>query len=60
MGLALHELYEVSGSVIGDAPCEEYVPTTKELHLLKKNDPQVYETYWKVLCHSHICKQMTG
>ena len=30
MGLALHELYEVSGLVIGDAPYEEYVPTIDE------------------------------
>ena len=45
MRLALHELYEVSGLVIGDAPYEEYVPTTEELHLLKKEDSQVYETY---------------
>ena len=45
MGLALHELYEVSGLVMGDAPYEEYVPTSEELHLLIKEDPQVYETY---------------
>ena len=38
MGLALHELYEVSGLVIGDAPYEEYVPTSEELHLLRKED----------------------
>jgi len=54
-GLALHELYEISGLVIGDAPYEEFVPTTEELHLLKKEDPQVYETYREVLCHFHIC-----
>jgi len=45
MGLTLHELYEVSGLVMGDAPYEEYVPTSEELHFLKKEDPQVYETY---------------
>jgi len=22
---------------------------------LREEDPQVYETYWKVLCHLHIC-----
>ena len=43
MGLALHELYEVSGLVMGDAPYEEYIPTSEELHLLKKESPQVYE-----------------
>ena len=55
MGLALHEMYEVSGLVIGDAPYEEYVLTSEELHLLRKEDPQVYETYYEVLCHFHIC-----
>ena len=45
IGLTLHDLYEVSGLIIGDAPYEEYIPTTKELHLLKKDDPQVYEIY---------------
>ena len=29
MGLALHELYEVSGLVMGDAPYEEYVLTSR-------------------------------
>ena len=59
IGLALHEMYEVSGLIIGDAPYEEYVPSTEELHLLKKSDPLVYETYWEVLCHFHICGQVT-
>ena len=54
---ALYELYEVSRLVIGDTPYEEYVLTTAELHLLKKDDPQVYNTYWEVLCHFHICGQ---
>jgi len=60
MGLALHELYEVSELVMGDAPYEEYVPTFEELHLLKKEDPQVYETYWEVLYHFHICGQISS
>jgi len=45
IGLALHELYEVLGLVIGDSPYEEYVLTTEKLHLLKREDSQVYETY---------------
>jgi len=55
MGLAIHELYEVSGLIMGDAPYEEYVPTFEELHLLRKESPQIYETYWEVLCYFHIC-----
>ena len=34
MGLTLHELYEVSGLIIGDAPYKEYVLTLEELRLL--------------------------
>jgi len=60
MGLSLHEMYEVLGLMIGDAPYEEYVPSTEELHLLKKSDPLVYETYWEVLCHFHIYGQVIG
>ena len=46
--------------MIGDALYEEYVPSIEELHLLKKSDPLAYETYWEVLCHFHICGQVTG
>ena len=60
MGLTLHELYEVSRLIIGDAPYEEYIPTIEELHLLKKDNPQVHETYWEVLCYFHIWGQTTG
>ena len=60
IGLALHKLYEVSRLVIRDALYEEYVLTTEVLQLLKKEDPRVYNTYWEVLCHFHICGQMTG
>jgi len=41
IGLALYEMYKDLGLVIGDAPYEEYVSSTEELHLLKKNDPLV-------------------
>ena len=60
MGFALHEIYEVSGLVMGDIPYEEYISSTEELHLLKKDALLVYETYWEVLCHFHICVQMIG
>ena len=60
MRFALHEMFEVSGLFMGDLPYEKYIPSTEELHLLKKNDPQVYETHWEVLCHFHICAHATG
>ena len=53
-------MYEVSGLMIGDTPYEEYVPSTEKLHMLKKSDPLVHKTYWEVLCHFHICGQVTG
>jgi len=53
-------MYEVLGLVIRDSPYEEYVSLTEDLHLLKKSDPLVYETYWEVLCHFHIYGQVTG
>ena len=49
---------DVRGLPIGELPYEEYVPGTEELHLLK-DASQVYETYWKVLYHYHICIQIT-
>ena len=54
MGLALHEMYEVSGLVMGDIPYEEYIPSVEELHLMEDSAPLVYATYWEVLCHFHI------
>jgi len=59
MGFALHEMFEVTGLYMGDLPYEEYIPSTEKLHLLKRDAPQVYENYWEVLCHFHICAQVT-
>jgi len=42
---ALHEMFEISGLTMGDLPYKEYIPSTKELHLLKRDAPKVYETY---------------
>jgi len=36
MGIALHEMYEVSRLGIGDTPYEENVPSTEELYLLRR------------------------
>ena len=60
MRFALHEMYEVSGLPMGIFLYEEYVPSTEELHLMKKDAPLVYETYWEILCHFHIYDQITG
>lgn len=60
MDLTLHELYEISGLPMGKIPYEEYVPTGEDLHLLRAQDPLAYDTYWELLCHYHICAQITG
>jgi len=60
IGFALHEIFEVSGLNMGYLPYEEYIPNTEELNLLKRDAPQVYETYWEVVCHFHIYAQVTG
>ena len=36
LGFALHEMYEVSGLLMGDRPYEEYTPGTEDLYILKK------------------------
>jgi len=55
----LHKILKVSVLFMGDLPYEEYILSTKGLHLLTEDDPQVHETYSEVLCHFHICVQMT-
>ena len=42
-----------------DLPYEEYIPSTEQLYLLKRDTSQVYKAYWEVLCHFHICAQVT-
>jgi len=53
-------MFEVSALTMGDLLYEEYISSTEELHLLKRDAPQVYKAYWEVLCHFHICAQVTG
>ena len=43
MGLDFHEMYEVSGLVMGDIPYEEYGPSVEELHLMEDSAPLVYK-----------------
>jgi hypothetical protein len=60
LGLALHEMHEVSGLSMGEVPYEEYVPRHQELKLLEQTHPAIVETYWEVICHYHICMQVFG
>ena len=60
MELALYEIYEVSELVMGNISYEEYVPSVEELHLMEDSAHLVYVTYWELLCHFHICAEVTS
>ena len=45
MGFALHGMYEVYNLGMRDIPYEKYIPSAKELHVMKKNAPLMYEIY---------------
>ena len=55
MGFTLHEMFEVSKLSMRDLPYEKYILSTKELHLLKRDAPQMYENYREIFCYFHIC-----
>ena len=41
-------------------PHTRVCPVIRGVASVEKSDPLVYETYWEVLCHFHICGQLTG
>src|SRR4051812_11108535 len=55
IGISPWEMQHVSGLFAGEFPYEEHVPPSAELELLKMQDPELYSTYWEVLCHFFIC-----
>ncbi|XP_020251034.1 uncharacterized protein LOC109828452, partial [Asparagus officinalis] len=55
LGLALHEMHQVSGLSMGDCPYQEYFPSNQQLECLKKDTPDVYDTLWDLTCHYHTC-----
>lgn len=55
LGFALHEMHNISGLSLSKTPYEEYVSTAEALHIHRKESPAIYETYWEVFCHYHIC-----
>src|SRR5436189_2979511 len=48
------EMQHVSGLPAGEFPYEEHVPPSAELELLKVQDPELYSTYWELLCHFYL------
>ena len=60
LGMVLHEMWEVSALPMGSLPYEEYFPCEAELALLEKQEPVLFETYRKLMCHLYICSSMHG
>ena len=60
LGMALHEMHEVSGLPMGEVPYEEFIPGSVELRRLQSDHPQVYETFWELMCHFHICLRLVN
>jgi len=60
LGMALHEMWEVSTLPMGSLPYEEYFPCEAELTLLEKQEPALFETYRELMCHFYICSSMHG
>lgn len=55
LGLEFHEMYAVSGLSWGNIPYEERYPPLSELKELWDHHVGVYEMYWELFCHFHIC-----
>jgi len=55
LGMALHEMLEVSNLPMGSKPYEEYFPCAKELAQLEKDELALYETCRELMCHYYIC-----
>lgn len=51
LNFALHEMFEVLLLSMGELPYKEMVSTLEKLRQMRTEDPQVYETYWEVMCH---------
>ena len=60
LGIALHEMWEVSALLMGSLPYEEYFPCEAELALIEKQEPALLETYRELMCHFYICLDVHG
>src|SRR5438270_3706371 len=60
VGISPWEMQHVSGLPAGEFPYEEHVPPSAKLELLKMQDPELYSTYWEVLCHFFIFRESKG
>jgi len=54
LGMALHEMWEVSNLPIGSM-LYDYFPCAEEFAQLEKDKPAMYEMYRELMCHFYIC-----
>lgn len=59
LGLALHELSEISGLSVGEIPDEQHISQGEELYFLKAKNTLIYEMNLELLCHFNVCGQIT-
>lgn len=56
--MTLEEMYVVSRLTWSELPYEEYITLLVEkLTELEKGNPEMYDVYWKELCHVFICNE---
>src|SRR4051812_37925683 len=60
IGISPWEMQQVSGFSAGKFSYEEHVPPSGELELFKVQGPELYSTYWEVLCRFFICEELKG
>lgn len=60
LGLTLHKMFEVLALSMGEVPYKEYIPTSKDLNMLKAKDVCIYKIYWEMMCHFRICPDISG
>jgi len=54
LGMALHDIWEVSNLPMVLLPYKEYFHCMMELEQLEKDDPALFETYRESICHFYI------
>ena len=54
LGLALHEIWEISNLPMDSMSYEEYFSCVMELEQMEKDDPEMFETYQELMCHFYI------
>ena len=60
LGMALHEMWEVSALPLSALPYEEYFLCEAELALLEKQEPALFETYRELIWKKWRKKTLTS